>query len=150
MAKTLYQKVKVTNKLTPEEGAWYARAKYDDVMDIDAMADHIMEHGSVWTDDVVHGVLRKFNKCMIEVLKDSKKVKLNGLGTFSIALKSKGAASSDDLTASHITGAALRFCHDRSVKAGLQAKVLLGKLKLTLDSPEAASSGGDDDNNGNG
>ena len=136
MAKTLYQKVKVTNKLTPDEGAWFAHAKYDDVMDIDAMADHIMEHGSVWTDDVVHGVLRKFNKCMIEVLKDSKKVKLNGLGTFSIALKSKGAASAEDVTASSITGAVLRFSPDRSAKAGLQAKTLRSKLNLTFDAPK--------------
>lgn len=151
MAKTLYQKVKVINKLTPEEGAWYARAKYDDEMDIDAMADHIMEHGSVWTDDVVHGVLRKFNKCMIEVLKDSKKVKLNGLGTFSIALKSKGAASAEDFTNANITGASLRFRHDRSTKAGLQSKVLRGKLNIRLDDQEFAPAGStlnDDDDNG--
>ncbi len=152
MAKTLYQKVKVTNKLTPEEGAWFARAKYDDVMDIDAMADHIMEHGSVWTDDVVHGVLRKFNKCMVEVLKDSKKVKLTGLGPFSIALKSKGAASAEDLTASNITGAVLRFSPDRSVKAGLKSKILRGKLNLTLDAPKTATSDAtpDDNDEGNG
>ena len=65
-------------------------------------------------------------------------------------MKSKGAASSDDLTANHITGAALRFSHDRSAKAGLQSKVLRGKLKLVLDSPETESSDDDDDNNGNG
>ena len=44
-------------------GKWYARVKHQGTLDNRAMADHIAEHGSVYTPDVIFGVLEKYRTC---------------------------------------------------------------------------------------
>ena len=53
------------------------------------MAKHISEHGSVYTQDVVFGVLEKFRSCLVEMLLESKRVKIDGLGTFFTTLENE-------------------------------------------------------------
>ena len=61
------------------------------------MAQHISEHGSIYTPDVVYGVLEKFRSCLIEMLLDSKRVKIDGLGTFFTTIENeKGGAISEE------------------------------------------------------
>ena len=40
-----------------------------------------MKHGSVYTEDVVIGVITKMKNCIQEMLADGHKVKLDGIGT---------------------------------------------------------------------
>ena len=63
-------------------GKWYPRVVNMGTMNLDDLCEHIQEHGSLWTDDVVVGVVKKFVKCIQELLLQSHKVKLDGLGTF--------------------------------------------------------------------
>ena len=134
MAKMYYQKYQNTNPESKGYQKWYARPVPKEVIDIDGMTAHIMEHGSVWTEDVVSGVLKKFRKCLVELIMDSKNVKIDGLGTFYVSFKSKGTDSADDLTANSITGAQLKFKVDQSAKANLTSKVLRGRMNIALDS----------------
>ena len=61
------------------------------------LAQHISEHGSIYTPDVVYGVLEKFRSCLIEMLLDSKRVKIDGLGTFFTTIENeKGGAISEE------------------------------------------------------
>ena len=76
---------KVQNKNENNEktnGKWYPRVVNMGTLDVDDLCEHIQEHGSLWTDDVVVGVVKKFVKCIQELLLQSHKVKLDGLGTF--------------------------------------------------------------------
>ena len=62
MSKILYEVYK--NDIKDSEsvmyGKWYARLKSTETMSLAKMAKHISEHGSVFTDDVVEGVMKKF------------------------------------------------------------------------------------------
>jgi nucleoid DNA-binding protein len=62
------------------------------------LSNHIAEHGSIYTPDVVYGVMEKFRSCLLEMLLNSKKVKIEGLGTFYTTLECvKGGAVSKDM-----------------------------------------------------
>jgi predicted histone-like DNA-binding protein len=76
--KTIQNKNKKRNTF----GKTYPRVVNTGTVNLDGLCEHIQEHGSMWTDDVVSGVVKKTIKCIQELLLDSHKVKLNGLGTF--------------------------------------------------------------------
>ena len=42
---------------------------------------------------LTYGVLEKFRSCLIEMLLESKRVKIEGLGTFYASMECKGAAN---------------------------------------------------------
>ena len=44
---------------------------------LNEMAEHIMKHGTVYTEDVVIGVITKLKNCIQEMLADGYKVKLD-------------------------------------------------------------------------
>ena len=82
MAKILYEVKKNGNKYNAAYGKWYAQVKALETLNTRKLANHISEHGSIYTPDVVYGVLEKFRSCLVEMLLNSKKVKIDGLGTF--------------------------------------------------------------------
>ena len=59
----------------------YAYAQSDLYMSIEQFAEHIASHGSLYSEDIVEGVLKKAVKCMVEKLKE---------GYYAIALMNKG------------------------------------------------------------
>ena len=77
-------------------GKWYARLKSIETLSTTKLAKHISEHGSVYTQDVVEGVMTKFKNCLLEMLLESKKVKVTGLGTFYLTAEcEKGGADKE-------------------------------------------------------
>ena len=76
---------------------WFAHSKTVETLNTRKLAQHISEHGSIYTPDVVYGVLEKFRSCLIEMLLDSKRVKIDGLGTFFTTIENeKGGAISEE------------------------------------------------------
>ena len=59
----------------------YGKIIYRGTLRLTDMAEHIMKHGSIYTEDVVIGVITKLKSCMQEMLADGYKVKLDGIGT---------------------------------------------------------------------
>ena len=59
----------------------YGKIIYRGTLSLGDMAEHIMKHGTVYTEDVVIGVITKLKTCMQEMLADGYKVKLDGIGT---------------------------------------------------------------------
>ena len=79
----IIKKIQNTNESNAKtNGKWYPRVVNIGTMNLDALCEHIQEHGSLWTEDVVTGVVKKFVRCIQEQLLESRKVKLDGLGTF--------------------------------------------------------------------
>ena len=92
MAKILYEVKQNQNSYSAAFGKWYAQIKNLETLNTRKLANHISEHGSIYTPDVVYGVLEKFRSCLLEMLLNSKKVKIEGLGTFYCTLENQKCA----------------------------------------------------------
>lgn len=72
-------------------GKWYPWAVRTSTLNTHGLANHIMEHGSVFTRDVVEGMVIKVRDSIVELLSTGVGVKLEGLGTFYPTLEATGA-----------------------------------------------------------
>ena len=101
-----------------------------ETIDTNDLCKHIQKHGSIFTSDVVKGVVEKFISCFEELLLEGKKVKLGGLGTFYLGSKSTGAESESDFSAANFKAIRLRFLADQSKESEYTTSLLTGKAKL--------------------
>ena len=114
-------------------GKWYARLKSIETMSTEKLAKHISEHGSVFTADVVEGVMKKVKNCLIEMLLESKKVKIAGLGTFYLTCEcQKGGADkeSDFNVAQHLKALHIRFLPDQTEEDNLSSREFIKKAEF--------------------
>ena len=59
MAKIIYQVTQNKNEKSSAYGKWYGRVKTQETLNTRKLSRHISEHGSIYTQDVVFGVLEK-------------------------------------------------------------------------------------------
>ena len=118
MAKIFYELRQNKNAKSKIFGKWFAHSKSVETMNTRKLAQHIAEHGSVYTTDVVFGVLEKFRSCLVEILLESKRVKIDGLGTFFTTIENEagGAQKKEDLN----VGKNLKALHIRFIPEGEQ------------------------------
>ena len=154
MSKILYEVYK--NDIKDSEsvmyGKWYARLKSIETLTMSKMAKHISEHGSVFTEDVVEGVLKKFKTCLIEMLLDSKKVKIAGLGTFYLTAECTkgGADKEEDFNVSqHLTALHIRFLPDQTAEDNISSREFIKKAEF-VNIKTLLSSGNSDEDGGSG
>ena len=103
----------------------YGKIIYRGTMRLTDMAEHIMKHGSIYTEDVVIGVITKLKSCMQEMLADGYKVKLDGIGTLYPVLTSKGVDDAKDFSASeNVTRLGIAFLADQSKKSAYKASAM--------------------------
>ena len=101
-------------------------------MSTDELANHIMKHGSVYTDDVVLGVTRKLMHCIAEQLAEGYKVKLDGIGTLYLGASSTGVDSPEEFDISRcITRIGVKFLADQSKNSIFTAKMMKQNTSLT-------------------
>ena len=132
-------------------GKWYARLKSIETLSIEKLAKHISEHGSVFTADVVEGVMKKFKTCLLEMLLESKKVKIAGLGTFYLTCEcQKGGADkeSDFNVAQHLKALHIRFLPDQAQEDNLSSREFIKKAEFV--NVKSLLSGKDDEEAENG
>ena len=138
MAKILYEVKQNQNEHNAAFGKWYAKIKSLETLNTRKLAQHIAEHGSIYTPDVVYGVLEKFRSCLIEMLLESKKVKIEGLGTFytTIENKKKGSLTKDDYSVrEHINGLHIRFLPEQTTEENISSREFLKKAEfVNIDS----------------
>ena len=130
MSKIIYDVYQNKNAQNAAYGKYFGRIVHTETLNTRKLARHISEHGSVYTQDVVEGVLTKAEACIIEMLLESKKVKLEGLGTFYLMAENKkgGAVSIDKFNPkSSFKGLHIRFLPDQGDEAGLNSKGVLAK-----------------------
>ena len=114
-------------------GRWYARLKSVETLSTEKLAKHISEHGSVFTADVVEGVMKKFKNCLLEMLLESKKVKVSGLGTFYLTCEcTKGGAEkeSDFNVNQHLEALHIRFLPDQTQEDNLSSREFIKKAEF--------------------
>ena len=130
-------------------GKWYARLKSIETLSIEKLAKHISEHGSVFTADVVEGVMKKFKSCLLEMLLESKKVKVAGLGTFYLTCEcTKGGADkeSEFNVNQHLKALHIRFLPDQTAEDNLSSREFIKKAEFV--NVKSLLSGKDDEENG--
>ena len=135
MSKILYEVYK--NDIKDSEsvmyGKWYARLKSIETMSMGKLAKHISEHGSVFTEDVVEGVMKKFKTCLLEMLLESKKVKINGLGTFYLTAECTkgGADKEEDFNVNqHLAALHIRFLPDQTAEDNISSREFIKKAEF--------------------
>ena len=142
----------------------YGKIIYRGTLRLTDMAEHIMKHGSIYTEDVVIGVITKLKSCMQEMLADGYKVKLDGIGTLYPVLTSKGVADAKDFSASeNVTRLGIAFLADQSKKSAYKASAMRQGATLSTqlyseltgeDTPESGNpengGGSSNSNSGNG
>ena len=121
------------------------------------MAEHIMKHGSVYTEDVVIGVITKLKSCMQEMLADGHKVKLDGIGTLYPTLTSAGVDNAKDFSATeNVTRIGIAFLADQSRKSMYKARSMREAVNLStsvyseLTGEDGATESGNNGNTENG
>ena len=153
MAKIIYEVYQNQNSYSQAFGKWYGRVKNLESLNTRKLATHISEHGSIYTPDVVYGVLEKFRSCLIEMLLNSKKVKIEGLGTFYTTLEcNKGGAVSKDKfnVNSHIKGLHIRFLPEQEQENNISSRQFLKQAEFINVESLLKSEDSDSGNAGNG
>ena len=133
MAKILYEVKKNQNSKSLAYGKWFAQIKALETLNTRKLAQHISEHGSIYTPDVVYGVLEKFRSCLIEMLLESKKVKINGLGTFYCTLENQtgGAMKKEDFNVGkHLRALHIRFLPEQEAEQNISSREFLKKAEF--------------------
>ena len=155
MAKIIYEVYQNKNVSSRAYGKHYARVKYLECLNTRKLSNHIAEHGSIYTPDVVYGVMEKFRSCLIEMLLQSKKVKIDGLGTFycTIECKKGGAVSKDKFNVQKdIQGLHIRFLPEQEQETNISSRQFLKQAEFihvdslvkTEDEENGSTSGGSD------
>ena len=132
MAKILYEVKKNQNSHSAAFGKWYAQIKSLETLNTRKLANHISEHGSIYTPDVVYGVLEKFRSCLVEMLLESKKVKIEGLGTFYCTLENQknGALKKDFNVNKHLKALHIRFLPEQTTEENISSREFLKKAEF--------------------
>ena len=135
----------------------YGKIIYRKTLTLDDMAEHIMKHGSVYTEDVVIGVITKMKNCMQEMLADGHKVKLDGIGTLYPTLTSAGVDNAKDFSATeNVTRIGIAFLADQSRKSMYKARSMREAVNLStsvyseLTGEETAENGNTESGNNGG
>ena len=138
MAKIIYEVKQNQNSYSAAFGKWYAQIKNLETLNTRKLANHISEHGSIYTPDVVYGVLEKFRSCLLEMLLNSKKVKIEGLGTFYCTLENqkKGALKKEDFNPNkHLKALHIRFLPEQAAEENISSREFLKKAEfINVDS----------------
>lgn len=89
---------------------WYAFPLVEETMDLTALARHMEEHNTGFSEAMCVGVMKAMVKCIKEQLLAGKNVKIDNLAIFSCGLKNReGAVNVEDFSvANNIAGVKLR------------------------------------------
>ena len=145
-------------------GLWFPRVVRHGTLSLRGLSDHIADHGSIYTRDVVLGVLSKFTSCLVELVKQGQAVKIDGLGIFYPTLESSGAESAVGYNINeYVKGLHIRFNPDQTDLDDISSRQLAQKVsfsqRLIFDmngvpkkvvNGELVDYGENDDDDGNG
>ena len=160
MAKIIYEVYQVKGESSKMKGKWYGRTKSVETLNTRKLAQHIAEHGSIYTPDVVYGVLEKFRSCLLEMLLNSRKVKIDGLGTFYCTMQCKpgGALKEEDFKANqNVEALHIRFLPEQEAENNISSREFLKKAEFinikelvkgdTTTTPASENGGGSNSGN---
>ena len=157
MAKIFYQLRQNKNVKSKIYGKWFAHSKSVETMNTRKLSQHISEHGSIYTPDVVFGVLEKFRSCLLEMLLESKSVKIDGLGTFYTTLENEpgGADKEEDFNVQkNLKALHIRFIPEQEQELNISSREFIKKAEFvnvdSMKSGEKKTGSGSSSDSGGG
>ena len=132
MAKLYYRTYQNKNSESNGYGKYYGRLVSQGTLGTDDLCRHIAKHGTIYTSDIVKGVIEKFINCFEELLLEGYKLKLDGLGTFYLTAKSKGEEKEEDFTAENFETVRVKFLPDQSKQSEYTSMVMRRKAQFAL------------------
>jgi predicted histone-like DNA-binding protein len=117
---------------------WFPKAVRRSTLSLRGLSDHISDHGSIYTRDVVQGVLTKFTSCITELVAQGVAVKLDGLGTCYPTLEAKGAETPVGYNIEeYLKGVHIRFqpegCDDDNITSREMKKKVIMQQNMIFD-----------------
>ena len=149
---SVYQNQSVGTKAS---GKYYGRSVILSTLDTEDMAEHMMDHGCLYGQDVIKGVLEKFFDCAMELVFQNRRVKMTGLGTLCLQLETEGQEVVDKdhpYDVSNILAAHIRLLPDATLDQQLSGKKLRSRMNFVNGAASSfvdvnAYGGGDDEGN---
>ena len=151
----LYRLSKVTSPKAKGYGKWYPRAVITQTVDTEMLATIMQRNCTLKKADIV-AVISELIETMADQLQDSKRVKLNGFGSFKIGIRGEGADSAADFsTSKNIKGLHVLFQPEvKTDGSGLRQKTFITGCsvqeapKNDVDTTKPANSGSNGGNGG--
>ena len=151
----LYRLSKVTSPKAKGYGKWYPRAVITQTVDTEMLATIMQRNCTLKKADIV-AVISELIETMADQLQDSKRVKLNGFGSFKIGIRGEGADSAADFSISkNIKGLHVLFQPEvKTDGSGLRQKTFITGCsvqeapKNDVDTTKPANSGSNGGGNG--
>ena len=149
MARLIIKKYKNNNEKNNGFGKTYGRLVHQDTVNTSDLCRHMMKHGTIFTSDVVKGVVEKFIQCFEELLMEGNKIKLDGLGTFYLSINTEGVVDEKDFSANNVKAIRVKFIGDQSKESEYATRMLTSKAKFrSLGEEATAEEEGGENNNG--
>lgn len=126
------ERYKNNNSKLKSYGRTYGRVKTGRTLNTRKVAEHIAGHGSIYTLDIIEGVLAKLEHCLPELLKQGYQVKLEGLGTFYLSAKTIGEENAEDFTLNNVKHLGIKFLPEQSEWSGWKAAAARTGAELVL------------------
>lgn len=127
-----YKIKKYVNSSSEKNGCYFARSVVTGQMDMDAVATKIQQNCSMKKSDVL-AVINELVEVITDAVQDSKKVRLDGFGSFKIGLKSTIAPSVADFSQGNIKGFRIIFQPEYKVDAaGKRTVKMLDGVKAQM------------------
>ena len=158
MVRYILQQIKITSSRA--FGKWFAKNVVEETIDLDALAEHMSNHNSPYSKGVIKGLLTDMIQCIKELLLEGKNVKIDDLAIFSLGIKNKLMADSEETftVSKNIEGVKLKaratgelMSKSLNLEATLKkATFINGKLSTTDDSGTTTGGSGSSDTGGSG
>ena len=150
MARLIIKKYKNNNSKNSAFGKTFGRLVHQDTLNTSDLCRHMMKHGTIFTSDVVKGVVEKFINCFEELLLEGNKIKLDGLGTFYLSAKTEGVSDETQFSANNVKAIHVKFLPDQSKESEYTAKMLTSKARFrSLGGEEMPKDEGDENSGEN-
>lgn len=126
---------KNNNSRSTSYGNYYPEVDRNETLSLRGLAQHIKNHGSIYTRDVIEGILIKMSECIPELVAQGVGVKLDGLGKFyPTATSVKGGVAESGLKGVNATevvkGIHVRFLPDRANLDNISSTAFKEKCSL--------------------
>ena len=77
-------------------GKWFAKNVVEETINLDGLAEHMSNHNSPYSKGVIKGLLTDMISCIKELLLEGKNVKIDDLAIFSLGIKNKLSADTEE------------------------------------------------------
>ena len=137
-----------TNDGSSAYGKWFLTPYWPETLNLRGLIERVAFSQSVYSRDIVEGVITKLTEVMVELLKSGQPVKWDGLGTFTPNIHSSGVNDTASVSVEQIKGVSINFIPENSKGEQLTSKAfkdlctfsILGKL--ITNKTQHTSSGG--------